>query len=224
MNLKATIASVPFLLGSLGPLPVQSQELSPVQPEDLLPTQYESLLLLCLNPYYYEEYKRLKPFGDLVSTGEGDYNSVNRGYAGDTPGGIKSLTGKTFENYTVGQVMAYQQRWLYAVGRYQLIPSTLRFAVANSKVSKQDMFTDETQDKLMAALVLHKRPAIGGYIKGEHDSITLAMDEAAREWASVEFRNGRGYYDGIGGNRANISRVSLEKVLKEIKKGWHVEL
>lgn len=189
-----------------------------------LPVQSESLLLLCLNPYYYEEYRLLKPLGDLVSTGEGDYNSVNRGYAGDTPGGIQSLTGKTFENHTVGQVMAYQRRWLYAVGRYQFIPSTLRFAVANSKVDKLDMFTPENQDKLMAALILHKRPAIGGYIKGEHDSVHLAMDETAREWASVEFRNGRGYYDGIGGNRANISRVALEQVLKEIKEDWHVGL
>jgi hypothetical protein len=208
MNFKALIASVSLFLGSSVALPVQS----------------ESLLLLCLNPYYYEEHRLLKPLGDLVSTGEGDYNSVNRGYAGDTPGGIQSLTGKTFENYTVGQVVAYQGRWLYAVGRYQFIPSTLRFAVANSKVDKLDMFTPETQDKLMAALILHKRPAIGGYIKGEHDSLHLAMDETAREWASVEFRNGRGYYDGIGGNRANISRVALEQVLKEIKESWHVGL
>lgn len=208
MHFKALIASVSLFLGSSVALPVQS----------------ESLLLLCLNPYYYEEYRLLKPLGDLVSTGEGDYNSVNRGYAGDTPGGIQSLTGKTFENYTVGQVIAYQERWLYAVGRYQFIPSTLRFAVANSKVDKLDMFTPETQDKLMAALILHKRPAIGGYIKGEHNSLHLAMDETAREWASVEFRNGRGYYDGINGNRANISRVALEQVLKEIKESWHVGL
>ncbi len=197
-----------MLLGSLGSLPVQSQK----------------LLLLCVNPYYYEDYQRLKPLGDLVSKGEGNYNSVNRGYAGDTPGGIQSLTGKTFGNYTVGQIMAYQRRWLYAVGRYQLIPSTLRFAVTHSKVQKLDMFTPETQDKLMAALVLHKRPAIGGYLKGDHNSVKLAMDETAREWASVEFRNGRGYYDGIGGNRANISRVALEKVLKEIKEDWHIGL
>jgi len=208
MNFKTTLASAFLFLGSLGSFPVRSGD----------------LLLFCSNPYYYEDYQRLKPLGDLVSTGEGDYNSVNRGYAGDTPGGIQSLTGKTFNNYTVGQVMAYQSRWLYAVGRYQLIPSTLRFAVANSEVERLDMFTPEVQDRLMAALILHKRPAIGGYIKGHHDSVHLAMDETAREWASVEFRNCRGYYDGIGGNRANISRVDLEQVLKEIKKDWHIGL
>ena len=86
-------------------------------------------------------HQALKPLQDLIARGEGHYNSVNRGYAGDTPGGIQSLTGLTFENYTVGQVMQLQRRWLHAVGRYQFIPVTLRFAVNNSDVSIHDMFT-----------------------------------------------------------------------------------
>lgn len=163
---------------------------------------------------------QLKPLADLISKGEGDYNAVNRGYAGDTPGGIQGLTGLTFENYTVGQVIAYQQRWLYAVGRYQFIPTTLRFAVAHSEVDNLDMFTPEVQDKLMAALVLYKRPAVGAYLRGDHDLEGWAMNEMAREWASVEYRNGRGYYDHVGGNRAHITRVELLKVLRQVKANW----
>ena len=71
----------------------------------------------------------------LSLLGEGDWNAVNRGYAGDTPGGIQRLTGKTFENFTVGQVMDMQRSRVYAVGRYQFIPVTLRYAVAMSDVS-----------------------------------------------------------------------------------------
>ena len=159
----------------------------------------------------------VKPLADLISKGEGDYNSVNRGYAGDTPGGIQGLTGLTFENYTVGQVMDMQRTRLYAVGRYQFIPKTLRFAVAMSDVDRMDMFTPETQDKLFAALILYKRPAVGAYIRGNHDHQGWALNELAKEWASVEYRYGRGFYDHIGGNRALIARVEAAAVLEEVR-------
>lgn len=204
MSLRPVLTSALLLLGGLGSFSAQAEE----------------QLLFCSNPGYRAIHERLKPLADLIAKGEGDYNAVNRGYAGDTPGGIQRLTGLTFENYTVGQVIAYQRRWLYAVGRYQLIPKTLLFAVAHSDVNKLDMFTPEVQDKLMAALVLHKRPAVGGYLKGDHDLEGLAMNEMAREWASIEYRNNRGYYDGIGGNRAHVTRVELLQVLKKIKANW----
>lgn len=148
----------------------------------------------------------IKPLADLIARGEGDYDAVNRGYAGDTPGGIKRLTGSSFAGFTVSEVIGMQRRWLYAVGRYQFIPVTLRFAVAHSDVDLSDKFTQETQDKLFAALVLYKRPSIGAYIRGDHNLIGWALDDLAREWASVEYRYGRGYYDHIGGNRASITR------------------
>lgn len=178
----------------------------------------------CLNPLYQKPtYQRLKPLGDLLSKGEGDYNAVNRGRAGDTPGGIRRLTGKNFDQFTVKQVIAMQRRWLYAVGRYQFIPSTLRFAVNVSSVRLDDKFNEQTQDRLLAALVLHKRPAVGAYLRGDHDLIGWALDELAREWASVEYRNGSGYYDHVGGNRAHITRQEAWEVLQMIKRTWLVD-
>lgn len=176
----------------------------------------------CLNPDIPAPiHVRLKPLADLIAKGEGNYNAVNRGYAGDTPGGIQGLTGLTFENYTVGQVIAYQRRWLYAVGRYQFIPVTLKFAVAHSDVDNLDMFTPEIQDKLMAALVMHKRPAVGAYLRGDHDRLEWAVNELAYEWASIEYRYGRGYYDHVGGNRAHITREEVKAVLLHVKEHWH---
>ena len=175
---------------------------------------------VCLNPLYKPAHTRLKPLADLLAKGEGNYNSVNRGYAGDTPGGIDGLTGKTFDQFTVQQVIEMQRTWLYAVGRYQFIPVTLRFAVAMSDVGMKDKFTNEVQDKLMAALILYKRPAIGAYLQGHHNYIGWALDELAREWASVEYRQGRGFYDHIGGNRAHISRKDAWEMLQIIKQGW----
>lgn len=165
-------------------------------------------------------HEQLKPLADLLARGEGDYDSVNRGYAGDTPQGFTALTGKPPEETTVREIISMQRGWIYAVGRYQLIPVTLRFAVAMSTVDMDDKFTPEVQDRLMAALVIYKRPAIGAYLRNDHDYIGWALDELAKEWASVEYRNGRGYYDHVGGNRAHITRTEAWEILQGIKQTW----
>ena len=175
----------------------------------------------CKNPDYTDPiHVQLKPLADLLARGEGNYNSVNRGWAGDTPQGIKGLTGSSFAGFTVRQVVDMQARWLYAVGRYQFIPTTLRFAVNSSSVSYSDNFTPEVQDRLMAALVLYKRPIIISYLQGSHDNVGAAARALAREWASVEYSYGRGYYDHRGGNRASISRAEVLSVLQDIKEHW----
>lgn len=174
----------------------------------------------CPNPKYASLTQRLKPLMDLIARGEGDYNAVNRGRAGDTPGGIQGLKGQSFENFTIKEVIEMQRWQIYAVGRYQFIPSTLRWAVNMSRVNELDMFTPEVQDTLMTTLILYKRPAIGAYLRSDHDLLGWALNELAREWASVEYRNGRGFYDHVGGNRAHISRQEAAAVLQEIKRGW----
>jgi len=157
---------------------------------------------------------------DLIATGEGDYNSLNRGRAGDTPGGIQWLKGRTFENFTVKEVIQMQRWQVHAVGRYQIIPSTLRWAVNHSSVNELDMFTPEVQDTLMAALIVYKRPAVGAYLRGDHKLLGWALDELAKEWASIEYRNGRGFYDHIGGNRSKIDREEVTEVLQSIREAW----
>lgn len=174
----------------------------------------------CPNPEYISREMRLRPLMDLIARGEGDYNAVNRGRAGDTPGGIQGLKGLTFENFTVAQVIALQRSELFAVGRYQFIPSTLRFALRHSSVDELDMFTPDTQDRLMAALIFYKRPAIGAFLRDDHDLLGWALNELAKEWASIEYRSGRGFYDHVGGNRALVTRQEVSIVLQEIKSSW----
>jgi len=165
-------------------------------------------------------HEQLRPLANLLARGEGNYNSVNRGWAGDTPQGIKGLTGSSFAGFSVNRVLEMQSGWLYAVGRYQFIPSTLRFAVNSSSVTWSDNFTPEVQDRLMAALILYKRPIVISYLQGNHDNVGAAVDALAREWACVEYRSGRGYYDGYGGNRASISRHEVVRMLQNIKDSW----
>jgi len=181
---------IPFALFSLGlahpePKPTSSTPLEIVQPMAT-----------------FEE--RCRPVADLIAKGEGNWNSVNRGRAGDTPRGIQSITGKEFHELTIEQVVWLQRGSVYAVGRYQLIPSTMKLALQWSKVSWSERFTPEVQDRLFCTLLSHKRPQVGRYLLGE-GSLQLALDSLAKEWASVAYRGPYSYYSGVGGNRAHIT-------------------
>ena len=175
---------------------------------------------LAERPQAPEIHEQLKPLADLLATGEGHYNSVNRGWAGDTPGGARSVFGRDLTTFTVGEIISLQRRGrIFAVGRYQFIPVTLRYAVNSSAVNTTQLFSEEVQDRLMAALIVYKRPMIITYLQGNHDNLSRVLDDLAREWASVEYRYGRSYYSR-GGNRAKISRAQAAEVLKSIKAGW----
>ena len=151
---------------------------------------------------------------DLIASGEGDYNSVNRGNAGDTPGGANSIFGKNLTEMTVGQVVAAQQRdQVFAVGKYQIIPSTMQEFLKNSPdIKSTDKFDARTQEKFKDYVINVKRPSIGRYLRGESDDRDAAAQAVAREFASVgltrpEAGRGRGQsrYAGTGNNAASIS-------------------
>ena len=161
--------------------------------------------------------ERIRPLGDLIAKGEGTWDSVNRGNAGDTPGGIKRITGKSFSQMTIGEVISRQRRQIYAVGRYQLIPSTLAFAVKRSGTNYSETFSPKVQDRLLLALLEHKRPAVASFLEGKHDNLAYALDELSREWASIGWRNGRSYYSGYGRNYASVTRNEAKLVLLEIR-------
>ena len=75
-------------------------------------------------------------------------------------------------------------------------------------------FTLENQEKMFIATIMNKpgREAIGQYLKGTNDDIELAIDQLAQEFASIEYRNGRSYYeDGV--NKASISRDQVRAAL-----------
>ena len=164
------------------------------------------------------------PFGsllDFISSGEGGYNSMNRGTKKITVTGpdgepkeknvivnsshdskktLSKLFGidKNLTDMTVGEIMKLQSEVgddgklkLFAVGRYQIIPLTMKKAVADSGVSKEDLFDPQTQDKLGVALLMgSKRPRLAAYLKGQkyngnYISIERAALDLAQEWASV---------------------------------------
>jgi murein DD-endopeptidase MepM/ murein hydrolase activator NlpD len=149
----------------------------------------------------------------MVVKGEGGLNSVNRGNAGDTPGGSKSIFGKDLSEMTVGEIMQAQKEGrVFAVGKYQFIPITLAGAVSYTKTPLNSKFNSATQNKLFDYLIDVKRPEIGAYINGKSNDKRTAIQQLAREFASVGLeypengkKRGQSRYSGTGGNRASIS-------------------
>ena len=162
----------------------------------------------------------------LISSAEGGLNSVNRGTAGDTPGGAKSILGKNLTEMTVDEVYAAQRsEKVFAVGKHQIIPITMpgfiKYLKSKGVDTKTAKFDERTQNMFMDYVVNVKRPEVGRYLRGETDDPTEAGQALAREYASIglqygEAGRGRGSsrYAGTGGNRASISPEEVIRALR----------
>jgi hypothetical protein len=147
---------------------------------------------------------------DLIASaesGKAGYDAANKGKAGDTPGGMPGLS-----NMKVADVMRLQQeKKLFAVGRYQIVPDTLAELIkgtyGNTGVSLNDTFNAATQDKLVTALI-NKRLQQGG---GDPFKTQLALSQ---EFASIaDPSTGKSYYAGKGNNKASISTEQIQASL-----------
>lgn len=161
--------------------------------------------------------------GALIGRGEGTYNSVNLGAAHNYGSAIIDLVGMT-----ISQVMEAQRTHEFnAVGRYQMIGSTLAGAVQYMRLTGNEKFDQSMQDKIFSEyLIVIKRSAISKYITGKSDNIMLAILEASQEWASVAtpagypIQNGRisdgtiSYYAGTANNKASISEDEMARTLQ----------
>lgn len=148
-----------------------------------------------------------------IARGEGDYGAYNRGRAGDTPKGSRTID---ITQLTVGEVLQRQQgpnRSFMAVGKYQFIPDTLKAAVKWSKVDLNAKFDANTQEKLFGYLISEeKRPILNAYLTGKSKDVNGALDDLASEFASIPGPNGKGKYEGLAGNAAMGGAARAEKI------------
>jgi hypothetical protein len=186
-----------------------------------LSTYYGSILDPSVDPLRQLTSSQVTGFESIltfISKGEGGYNSMNQGTSGGRIVGsthnAASILGKNLTDMTIGEVMAHQSSGrLFAAGRYQIIPETMRVAVRDAGLSSNEKFSPENQDKLAIALILHKRPKLGEYLLGKHNDLQLAMREAALEWASLPDPNtGNSMYGS--GNRALHSVSEVAEALR----------
>ena len=67
---------------------------------------------------------------------------------------------------------------------------------------------------MFVATVLNQpgREGLSSYLKGESDDIETALDDLAKEWASIAGRDGQTHYKD-GKNKASISRDQARAAL-----------
>ena len=189
------------------------------QPIPAIPAATVSAPVTPIATIPYEQ--ALTPLADLVASVEshnaGGYNAANAGWAGDLgANGLRKHFGRDSSEVSVGQVINAQRNgWLFAVGRYQMIPRTLAFAVSHSpEINSQTMFNAETQDTLFLALVKHKRPAVWDYLQGR-GSKSSAIHALALEWAGLPGHHGYTLYGN--GNAAHTNLIRVNQVLDETR-------
>jgi len=177
---------------------------------------------------------------ETISGGEGGINSVNRGSAGDTPGGVKSILGKNSNELTVDEVDSAQRSGkIFAIGKFQITPVAMpgfKSYLKNQGIdTSKQKFDEETQNKYRQYVINVKRPKVGKFLRGEGGvSLQDAQLALAAEFASVgvprdmrkgefngtwpkrDIKKGESLYSGEGNNSASISpEVIGESLTKE---------
>lgn len=116
-----------------------------------------------------------------------------------------------FTQMTITQVMAWQANYIRqgspssAVGRYQIINTTLEGLVRQRGIDTDRKFNHKTQDELAIALL--ERRGIEAYVNNELSRDEFAAN-LAKEWASFPKIVGpnpdQSYYHSDGLNRAHV--------------------
>ena len=83
------------------------------------------------------------------------------------------------------------QNGLFATGRFQIIPDTLKAAIRELELDSNALFDEDMQDKIFEEyLIKIKRPAIIDYLEGNGD-VENAIYAWAKEFASAGVRKGK---------------------------------
>ena len=101
----------------------------------------------------------------------------------------------------------------HAIGRYQIIPTTLSYLIAAEDVPLTAVFTPALQDRL--ALRLIEDAGLPEFLSGQMAPAAF-LDSLAFVWAGLPLGSGLSAYEGFAGNSATISRSSYENRFNEI--------
>jgi len=173
------------------------------------------------------------PLGDLISRGEGGYNSYNRG---TLHGRIVAASQQhdfaqmTLEELTRRQKLPIDDAdKVFAVGKYQVIPPTMRGAIAALNLEPSVRFGPDTQERIFSDyLIRTKRPAIYNYIAGAAGaSLYGAQKAASQEWASIDDPDtpGKPFGEyGKHGNRSSIRAAQVAAALDAMRAAYEANI
>ena len=181
---------------------------------------------------------RVKMLQDFIAKGEANrgYNSYNRFKSKNKLYRPSELDDIDFSKLSIKEVMAGQKknilgnREYFAVGRYQLIPSTLAEAVRWGKkkgiVTDDSRFDEATQNKLFEYLIV-KRKNLKKFVDGNKVDIDAVTQDLSMEWASFPNmktykygkklrKKGHSFYDD-GVNKAHLTVEAVEGLLEDMQ-------
>jgi murein DD-endopeptidase MepM/ murein hydrolase activator NlpD len=177
---------------------------------------------------------------ELIAGGEGGYESMNRGEAGDSLGGAKKYLGKNLQDMTLSEIMSLQSRGrVFAVGKYQIVTGTMpgfvRWLQSKGYDPKTTKYSAKIQDLYPQYTIESKRPQVGKFLSGSMNDIQKANLELAAEFASVgvpfdmkarsygggypirDIKKGESLYSGRARNRASITPEKVQQALKQAR-------
>ena len=157
----------------------------------------------------------MKTFLDLIKGVESknNYNIM----AKDKAGTNRRLTNKTINEVLLEQSLNNDR----AAGAYQIKPKTLQDLKKMLKLSGNEKFDEEMQDKLATALL--ERRGLSKFLAGELSQEEFG-NELAKEFAALPMlkatdnkKVGESYYEGQWGNRALISPAHMMSAMATLK-------
>lgn len=155
---------------------------------------------------------------DLIAraeAGQAGYDAVQHGATVKPPGKPSDLTiAQIFDwiSNTPGQP--------HAIGRYQVIPATLRRLVAAEGLPKTTRFAPEVQDRLAHRLL--DEAGLDAFRNGTLSRAAF-MNNLAKIWAGLPTSSGRSHYHGYAGNKATLNRSQFDRDMRAIFGGTEAD-
>jgi len=171
-----------------------------------------------------DKFHTYRPMLDLIGISEGTDKRKNgraaRGYNETLSYGAYTGGDVDLVSMTLAEIDALQTRMLRhpankwnssALGRYQIVRTTLRSIVAQLGIPSPSRFDKEMQDR-MACYLLGVR-GIDKWLSGRLSDETMLLN-LAKEWASLPTPQGRGYY---GGQNSSVTVSQVMAALNEVR-------
>jgi hypothetical protein len=147
------------------------------------------------------------------------------------------LLTKALSEYTIGEIKNFQSQsrggngQLWATGRYQIIPNTLKGLQTELNLPDNTKYDNATQDKMGLQLLLNRKP-LNDYITSKvpdtQENLEKASLSVSQIWSSVgvpfdtsgkhgSVKKNQSYYSG-GGDKASVGTEIVQQKLKDLRK------
>jgi hypothetical protein len=151
------------------------------------------------------------------------------------------LLTKPLSEYTIGEVKNFQAQsrsgngQLWATGRYQIIPNTLKGLQTELNLPDNTKYNVEIQDKMGLQLLLNRKPLkdyITSQVPDTQENLEKASLSVAQVWSSVgvpynmtgrygSINKNQSYYSG-GGDRASVGTEIVQQKLRDLRNTFNL--